>query len=199
VSLEDGYHDVPPGKVVAIVTHLEMRAPAKPRPARLPTGWQVNRADRPDLEWYRTLFHDVGHPWLWFSRLFLTDEALRAAIHDPDVEIWTLTDGTHHAALLELSFRTPGECELCFLGLAPALIGQGAGTFLMNLAIQQAWSREITRLRLQTGTFDSPQALPFYLKSGFVTTHQQVEIADDPRLTGHVPADAAPHVPVFRP
>ena len=37
----------------------------------------------------------------------------------------------------------------------------------------------------------------FYIRSGFKPTRQQVEIANDPRLTGILPREAGPHVPIF--
>lgn len=197
MSLSDGFHDVPPGKVATVVTHLEMRARAALRPVPAPKGWRLRRVETPQLAWYRTVFHDVGSDWLWFSRLVMEDSAVAAIISDPEVCIWTLSNGEADAALLELDFRTPGECELGYFGLAPALIGSGAGRFLMNAAIENAWARNITRFHVHTCTLDSPAALPFYMRSGFDATRQQVEIADDPRLTDRIARDKAAHVPMF--
>lgn len=196
--LADGLHDVPPGKVAAVVTHLEMRAPAPVRPA--PVKPDIRRVERLDLSWYRSLFRRVGgHDWLWFSRLNLDDAALGTIIADPDIEIWTIRHQKADEALLELDFRKPGACELAFLAVTPALGATGAGRALMNHAITRAWSRPITRFHLHTCTLDSPAALNFYRRSGFIPIRQQVEIADDPRLTGKLPLDAGPHVPVLRP
>lgn len=198
MSLSDGYHIVPLGKVATIVTHLEMRAPVPPRPVQAPKGWHLRLVENPKPDWYRTLFHDVGSDWLWFSRLNMNDDALNAVISHPDVSIWTLSNGSVDAALLELDFKTQKECELSFFGLAPALIGQGAGRFLMNAAIENAWARPIELFKLQTCTLDSPQALPFYRRSGFTPTHQRIEIAQDPRQNGCLAIDKAPHVPIFK-
>lgn len=199
MSLTDGFHDVPLGKVATIVTHLEMRARAPARPAPLPKGWHLRRVEQPTVDWYRTLFHDVGSDWLWFSRLHMPAPALQAIITDPNTHIWTLSNDQSDAALLELDFRQTGECELAFFGLAPALIGTGAGRALMNTAIEEAWSRPITRFHVHTCTLDSPQALSFYLRSGFTPIRQQVEIAEDPRLLGLMPKDKGPHIPIFDP
>ena len=180
-----------------MVTHLEMHARPKQRPVSPPQGWRLRRVEAPPLDWYRTLFHDVGADWLWFSRLVMPDAELQSILANPDVCIWTLSKDGMDAALLELDFREPDACELAFFGLTPALIGKGAGRFLMNAAIDAAWARPIRRFHVHTCTLDSPQALPFYIRSGFEPCHQQIEIADDPRLKGLLPKSAAPHIPLF--
>jgi GNAT superfamily N-acetyltransferase len=198
-ELANGCYDVPPGKVATVVTYLDMRTAAPPRPVPRPKGVTLDRVTDPDLDWYRDLFNRVGgQEWLWFSRLVMPDAKLRAILCDPDVETYQLTRDGQAQGLLELDFRQPGECELAFFGLTPALIGTGAGRYLMNRAIAIAWARPITRFHLHTCTLDSPAALSFYLRSGFVAARQQVEIADDPRLTGSLPEDAGTHVPMFR-
>jgi hypothetical protein len=47
------------------------------------------------------------------------------------------------------------------------------------------------------GAFDHPAALAFYQRSGFRPFRRQIEVADDPRLDGTMPRDAARHVPVI--
>ena len=44
---------------------------------------------------------------------------------------------------------------------------------------------------------DHPSALGFYRAQGFVPFARAVETFPDPRLTGHLPRDAAPHVPLL--
>lgn len=197
--LSDGFHDVPRGKVAAIVTHLEMQEKAPQRPAPTLNGVSLNRVATPSADWYKALFRKVGaEEWLWFSRLRMEDIALKAIIADPRVHIYTLRRDGQDEGLLELDFRHDGECELAFFGVANALIGTGAGRFLMNHAIELAWAEPITRFHVHTCTLDSPQALSFYVRSGFEPIRQQVEIADDPRLSGVLQDSAGPHVPMFR-
>jgi GNAT superfamily N-acetyltransferase len=88
-------------------------------------------------------------------------------------------------------------CELAFFGLTPGLVGKGAGRLLMQHAIERAWARPIDRFWVHTCTLDHPAALAFYVRSGFRAFKRQVEIADDPRLDGTLPPDAAPHAPVI--
>lgn len=197
--LEDGYHDVPAGRLAMVVTHLEMRAQADTGPADAPQGVQLRAVPSPTLDWYRDIFRRVGADWLWFSRLGLSDADLAAIIHDPAVQIFTLSMDGRDEALLELDFRVKDTCELAFFGLTGKLIGMGAGRYLMNHATKMAWSHPIRVFHLHTCTLDSPQALSFYQRSGFIPTRQQIEIAPDNRITGSAgfTRDHAKHVPVF--
>jgi GNAT superfamily N-acetyltransferase len=197
--IADGLHDVPPGKVAMIVTHLEMRAAPALSRATLPEG--VTFAPLPpDPARYRDLFRRVGlQEWLWFERMKVSDDDLVAVLAHPEVEAFTLRRDGRDEALLELDFRREGECELAYFGLTRALMGQGAGRYLMNEATSRAWSHPISRFHVHTCTLDSPGALAFYRRSGFTPVRQQVEICDDPRLNGLLPLDAGPHIPIFRP
>lgn len=198
MTISDGYSDIPAGKVAAVVTHLEMLAPAPARACPAAPGLELCRVERPEVEWYRGLYRRVGEEWLWFSRLLLPAEDLAAIIRHLDVEVHALRVNGADEGLLELDFRDAGQCELAFLGVTPRLIGAGAGRLLMNAAIERAWARPIRRLWVHTCTLDHPAALAFYRRSGFVPYRQQIEVADDPRLAGALPITAAPHVPLFR-
>jgi GNAT superfamily N-acetyltransferase len=194
--LSDGYHDVPPGKIATVVTHLEMRAPPGKTEAREGiAGVAVRHVQAPDLGWYRDLYRRVGADWLWFSRLRMSDAALAVIIRDPAVSVYALGNGGTDEGLLELDFRSPGACELAFFGLTAGLIGRGAGRHLMQHAVAEAWRRPIGRFWVHTCTLDHPGALKFYQRSGFTVVRQQIEVADDPRLSGVLPESAAPHVP----
>ena len=208
--LMNGYTDVPAGKLAFVTTSLQMLETAPQRPEWNDAPFDIRPVIRPDLAWYRDLYQRVGGDWLWFSRLQLTDVALSRILHDPDIAVYGLARSrpgaqTRVAAtdrldegLLELDFRTPGHCEIAFFGVTQALIGQGAGRQLMNAAIAYAWERPINRLWLHTCTGDHPGALAFYIRSGFTPYKRQIEIADDPRLTGLLPETTARHVPLLR-
>lgn len=199
--IDDGLHDVPPGKLAMVVTHLEMRTPpanlpdASALPA-LPEGVHFDKMPA-DVARYRALFDKVGRDWLWFGRRKLSDAALAEILNAPGVTLHVLRRDGRDLGLLELDFRTAGNCELAYFGLAQELIGGGVGRWLMGQAIRMAWAQPIKRFHLHTCTIDSPQAMRFYQRSGFTPVRQQIEIADDPRLIGLIPPDAAPHVPVF--
>ena len=195
--LEPGFYAVPQGCVATVVTHLEMRALVPPRPER--GDFVLRRVGNPGVGWYRALFRRVGaEDWMWFSRLVMAEAELLAILHDPKVEVYVAEGAAGEAGLLELDFRAGGECELAFFGLAPEAIGQGAGRWLMNRALELAWREGVGRVHLHTCTLDSPQAMDFYRRSGFAAVRREVEVLRDPRLSGHLPEDAAPGVPILR-
>lgn len=197
--LPDGYSDVPAGKLAAVVTCLQMRAPPALRDDPEQLGITLDRMAAPDLAWYRDLYARIGTEWLWASRLAMADADLAAVLHHPDVEVYGVMKAGRAEGLLELDFREEGVCELAFFGLTPATIGGGTGRWLMNRAIARAWSREaLQRFWVHTCTLDSPQALNFYIRSGFTPVKRQVEVFDDPRLAGILPETAAPVVPIIR-
>jgi GNAT superfamily N-acetyltransferase len=99
--------------------------------------------------------------------------------------------------LLELDFREAGQCELSFFGVTAKLIGGGAGRWLMNRALELAWSRPLQRFWVHTCTYDHPAAVTFYQRSGFRAFRRQIELEDDPRLHGTLPRHVAKHVPII--
>lgn len=196
--LPDGYSAVPAGKIANVVTCLEMLEKPPARPTRpLQAGTTIERLENPDLGEYRALFRAIGEEWMWFSRLVMPDAELGAILSHPDVYVYALTEGGRRIGLLELDFRTEGECELAFFGLVPDAIGQGAGRILMDAAIDKAWEKPIKRFWVHTCHFDHPGALSFYQRSGFRPYAFMVEVTDDPRLTGKMRRDAARHVPLI--
>jgi GNAT superfamily N-acetyltransferase len=197
MMLPTGYSNVPDGKIASIVTCLEMRAKPNLSAERSDVPWKLRPIAHADPDWYRELFRRVGIEWLWCSRLVMPDSELEAILHSPAVELYTLTREARDEGLLELDFREPGQCELAFFGLTKAMQGQGAGRWLMNRAIEGAWARAIERFWVHTCTLDHPDALNFYLRSGFRAYARRVEVMDDPRLTGLAPRDCAAHVPII--
>jgi GNAT superfamily N-acetyltransferase len=193
----EGYSEVPAGKLASVVTCLEMLAPMPARTDRADPPWQLRRVAAPRIGWYRELFARVGAEWLWFSRLTMPAQSLHTLLSDPAVEIYALSVDGRDEGLLELDFREPEHCELAFFGLTAALLGQGAGRWLMNRALELAWSHPIRRLWVHTCTLDHPGALAFYLRSGFRAYARRIEIADDPRLTGHALPTAGGHIPII--
>ena len=198
MTLASGFYDVPRGHLATVVTHLQMQArpPARPSPDAADLNLVQHETVSPD--WYRDMFRPIGQDYLWFSRLEMDETDLALIFENPDYELYTLQKQGEDLALLELDFRKEAECELAFFGLDAALIGSGAGRLLMNHAIDLAFARPITRFHVHTCTLDSPQALGFYVRSGFTPYRTEVEIAPDPRLTGDLPESAAPQIPMIR-
>ncbi|TNJ44016.1 GNAT family N-acetyltransferase [Phaeobacter sp. B1627] len=199
MTLPDGITDLAPGKIAAVVTYLEMTARPVARAVEKPAELTLLRHDAPDLEWYRKLYRRVGEDYLWFSRLLMAEDVLKAHLASEAVEVWSVHKAGEDLGLLELEWMPNGDCELSFFGLAPALIGGGVGRWLMEHAFDRAFSRPIKRFFVHTCTLDSAQALGFYRRAGFVPYGRAIEIVDDPRLSGVIGLDRAAHVPLLRP
>jgi GNAT superfamily N-acetyltransferase len=176
-----------------------LERPASRRARSFPPHVSLSSLNRSDRATYRALFRAIGESWLWSSRLVVPDDELAAVLNDDRVDILALRKDGDDVGLVELDFRQDGVCELAFFGLVPAAIGQGLGRLLMDTAIERAWSRPIHRFWVHTCTFDHPAALDFYVRSGFRPYAFHVEVIPDPRLTGHLPRHAAPHVPLILP
>ncbi|MFP5455627.1 MAG: GNAT family N-acetyltransferase [Alphaproteobacteria bacterium] len=188
---------VAPDQVATIVTSLEMRERPRPRPIPA-TPFRLTRWKQPGAEKYRALFRRVGEPWLWFSRLVMPEPELLAIIQDEAVEIYAVEDRRGiEIGMLELDFRIAGEAEIAFFGLVPELAGKGHGGWLMAQALGLGWRGGIDRMWVHTCTLDHPAALAFYRKHGFRPYARAIETFADPRLAGILPADSAPHVPLF--
>lgn len=198
-TAQNGYTTLPPGKLSAAVVYLEQRERPTPRPDPAVSDVALERLTDADLDRYLALFAAVGEPWLWFGRRIMARDGLAAILADPAVEAYALIRGGRDLGLVELDARTPFEIELAYFGLVPDALGDGLGRWAMNRALEKAWAREPSRVFVHTCNLDHPQALAFYVRSGFVPYARAVEIADDPRLTGHLPRSAGPHVPLIEP
>jgi GNAT superfamily N-acetyltransferase len=197
MTFPDGYTDLPPGKIASVVTYLEMLARPTAAMTDAPLGLSIRQVKRPSVDWYRKLYRAVGQDWLWFGRLRLSDEELLATIHDPRVDVYTLSDAKEDKGLLELDGRASAEVEIAYFGVTADLLGRGAGQFLMRHALAAAWDRAPKRVWVHTCTLDHPRALEFYLRAGFTPYKRAIEVADDPRLAGSAPRTAAPHIPII--
>ena len=193
----NGYYDVPDGKIASVVTYLEMTAPPPGSAPPEREDLTLRPVAEADPGWYRDLYRRIGDEWLWFSRLHQDDRALTEILHDPAVEVFALVHETRDAGLLELDRRDPDNVELAFFGVVPELIGHGAGHWLMAMAIALAFGPGPRRFWLHTCSLDHPRALAFYRRAGFVPYKRAIEIADDPRLNGLLPADTGPNVPLI--
>ena len=194
--LPDGYHVFPAGKIINVVTWLEMRSPPAV-PIAEPIG--LRRVPQPDVDWYRALFRRVGTPWLWTMHLELGDEELRAAIHDPRLPVFVALDGSEEVGLVVLDLHRPGEVEILDFGLVPEATGRRLGRRMMAATLEHAFAARPERVWLHTCTHDHPAAVGFYKACGFVADAAGIEVLDDPRLAGILPRDAAPHVALLEP
>lgn len=192
----DGYTDLPPGKIANIVTFLERRNPPDPSPPS--ADFVARSAAAPTAAWYRGLYSRIGQNWLWFSRAVMPDEALTALITASTTEILTVEKDGAAVGLAELDFANPGEAEIVTFGVVPEAFGTGAAHALMAGALAAAFRPGVARVWLHTCTFDHPAAVRFYGANGFLAYKFAIEVSNDPRHTGALPAGVAPHVPFIR-
>lgn len=197
ISLK-GITDLPPGKIAAIVTSLEMldKPPVRPDPPGM-AGFALDPIGRADVARYLAVYRLLGERWMWFSRLVKPVAEIEALLADTAIDFWAVRHQGHDVGLLELDFRVAGEGELAFFGLDETVIGQGAGRWLMNRALALAWAKPISRFWVHTCTLDHQGAPEFYQRSGFTVFRRSVEIDDDPRLAGQMRRDCVPHHPVI--
>jgi GNAT superfamily N-acetyltransferase len=188
------YEPLEDGELAAVVTFLEMLAPPGADPPE--STLRLRRVAEPDPENYRALFLKVGAPWLWFSRLAMSDDELGAILQDPGVELYEVAAVEPVVGMVELDFRQSGECEIAFIGLVPELAGQGYGRWLLARALRLAWRDGIARVHVHTCTLDHPAALAAYRRAGFTAFKRAVERFPDPRLLGILPPDCAPQLPL---
>ncbi|HWB50788.1 MAG TPA: GNAT family N-acetyltransferase, partial [Stellaceae bacterium] len=119
-------------------------------------------------------------------------------IGKPTTEIFVLYLGGVPAGYFELNAAAARETELCYFGLIPEFIGRRLGPFLLNAAIERAWSRPLERFWVHTCTFDHPRALPLYQRAGFVVYARRAVTFDDPRESGILPPSLThPLLPPF--
>src|SRR5580704_12604945 len=141
------------------VTYLEMFERPPPIPGPAPLGkLALMRAEAPTVSFYRYLYETVGTPWVWFERRQISDAALAAELEKTTTEVFVLYVNGVPAGYFELDGAQPRETELCYFGLVPEFVGRRLGPFLLNAAIEQAWSRSIERLWVHTRRFDHPKA-----------------------------------------
>jgi len=171
-----------------VITYLEMLE--RPTGRRVPAPLDklaLMRAENCTVSFYRYIYDTVGRPWLWFERRLLDAAALAALIAKPTIEIFVLYVRGVPAGFFELDTAAPRQIKLCYFGLVPDFIGRRLGPYLLQAAIDQAWSRPIDRFWLHTSTFDHPKALSVYQKAGFVVYDRRRVSFHDPRDSGILP------------
>ena len=194
-----GLTPVADDQLATVVTALEMAQ--RPRPRPLPASpFRLVHWPAPDSERYRILFRRVGGPWLWYSRLAMDEERLRAVLDDTGIEVYAAVDRAGiEIGMVELDFRTEGNCGLAYFGLIPELAGKGHGNWMMGHTLALAWRKEVRRVWVHTCTLDHPAALGFYRRHGFTPYKRTQETFPDPRLLGLLPLETAPQIPVLGP
>jgi len=200
VGIAGGYADRDRARPVTmledVITYLEMLE--RPAGRRVPAPLDklaLMRAENCTVSFYRYLYDNVGERWLWFERRLVDDAALAALISRPTIEIFVLYVRGVPAGFFELDTAAPRETKLCYFGLIPEFIGRRLGPYLLQAAIDQAWSRPIGRFWLHTSTFDHPRALSTYQRAGFVVYSRRPVLFEDPRESRILPSNLSHRPP----
>ncbi len=192
---QNGYVQLPPGKLANAVTWLEIAAP---RPEGLPSkdGLKLRRLGPRDAGAFRALYRAVGCDWLWAGLLARGEAEIALRLARPEVISFAADAGGEAVGMLDIEISGEGA-EVVYFGFVPAWTGKGHGAWLMDEAKRLAQAAGQRRLWLHTCTFDHPGAVAFYRRQGFSIYAVGYEVMDDPRLAGLLPRDAAPHVPLL--
>ena len=86
--------------------------------------------------------------------------------------------------------------DACTAGWRPGLISAGGRSARRWRTRRGAWRPGVKVVRVNTCSLDHPAALPAYLAAGFRAVRRAFESFPDPRLTGLLPEDVAPQLPL---
>jgi thiosulfate/3-mercaptopyruvate sulfurtransferase len=154
--------------LTAHVTRLEMTSPPKsslPVPVNIQTA--IMRTHEIPLAFYRFLHRQVGARWHWYERLRMTDEQLKAIIHNPKVSISVLYVDGAPCGFYELSQESDDVVELSYFGLFEHGLGLGIGKWFLLQALYSAWTSNPKVVTVTTNSLDHPRALQLYQQFGF--------------------------------
>jgi GNAT superfamily N-acetyltransferase len=165
-------------------TYLELRNPGDLRPAGgAELAARVERMEACPVDFYRTLYREVGERWHWRDRLAWSDERLAQHLARETVTVFVMRVGTDIAGYFELERDEDGSVEISYFGLRPEFFGRGLGGEMLTHAVREAWRAGARRVWLHTCTLDSPRALPNYLARGFQPFKEESYTTDLPVVT----------------
>jgi GNAT superfamily N-acetyltransferase len=194
--LDKGDVDLASAEIDVIITYMEMTAPPTRPTVPLPPGKHaLLRVDNPTIAFYRFLYNTVGEQWLWTDRRRMSDETLLSLVDHPEVELYVLYTGGQPSGFVELDRRPKPELAFAYFGLMNEFIGRGLGKYLLNWAVDQAWSYGPEKLTVDTCTLDHPRAIGEYQRAGFRPVKQMAKRMLDPRLEGYAPMHVVPRLP----
>jgi len=194
--LNKGDVDLSSAEIDVIVTYMEMAArPTRPSIPLPPGKHALLRVEKPTIQFYRFLYNTVGEEWLWTDRRRMSDEQLLKEVDHPEVELTVLYSGGQPAGFVEIDRRPKPAISFNYFGLVREFIGMGLGKYLLNWAIDQAWSYGPERLIVDTCSLDHPRAIGEYQRAGFQPVRQVHKRMLDPRLEGYAPMHVIPRLP----
>ncbi|MBI1275913.1 GNAT family N-acetyltransferase [bacterium] len=159
-------------------TILEMSMPPDKAMPVAPTGdMELMYAEDIPLSYYRYLYHRIGRPWHWSSRLRMDDTELTDYLHHPMHEAHVLYHKGAPAGYFELNLRNPEEARIPYVGLLPDHMGRGLGKYLIYTAVNLAWKHAPERVMVNVSSLDHPRALLLLQQAGFTVSRQERKLA----------------------
>jgi GNAT superfamily N-acetyltransferase len=157
--------------------YLEMKSLSDFKEKQTPKKLAIIEAEIKQFSLNKFLYQLVGGQWQWKDKLVLTDQQWKDYAENTNLRTWVAYYKGSIAGYFELEKQDEGNVQIAYFGLAPAFIGMGFGTELLNQAILSAWNWDGTqRVWVHTCSLDHESALNNYLARGFAVynnTHTQ--------------------------
>ncbi len=159
-------------RVAVTVTFLRMDRPPGDAAPGFPQGVHVAPLPAGSVAEYRGIYNAVGHKHVWWRRRVRPDAELERLWRHPPAAGSRLAAGTAPLGFYELDWRGMPAVNISYFGLLAPIIGQGLGRALLRHAVDAAWRLGARSITVNTCTADHPQALPNYLRAGFVPVRE---------------------------
>tara|TARA_Y100000588_G_C14148914_1_gene879678 strand:+ start:762 stop:1334 length:573 start_codon:yes stop_codon:yes gene_type:complete len=175
-------------KIETTVTYLAMRTPSsrfikQSSISRLNT--EIKHWEKPNVEFYRFLYNNVGGPWTWVERRLVSDQKLIDLISPKNVEIHLLYVDAKIAGFSEIVWSLDEKySEIKYFGLMPDFIGLGLGRYFLTNIINIAWKKATKKVTVNTCDLDHPKAVGLYLSCGFQVVKKVTELLPNPAEAG---------------
>lgn len=142
---------------------------------QLPANIEFSKIENIDIEEYKNIYHKVGDFWGWCGRLIISDEELKAILHNSQDEIYFMYIDGKIAGFCELFRHNYEDVELVYMGLIAEFIGKGYGKILLDFTKKTAWNKSTKRFWLHTCEYDGKNAVNSYQKAGFKIFKEQID------------------------
>ena len=157
------------------VTYLEMKEPRNWIGPPPPNGTRPDlKYDKdPDPSDFFKLYDMVGKMHAWYDMYRWGTRRIEQFLFHPRVLMSTMLINAGPCGFFLLDGRKDGECNIGFFGLNRKWIGKGLGSWLLKIAVSDAWSmKEVAKVTVNTCTLDHPRALGLYEAHGFAAVRR---------------------------
>ena len=122
-----------------------------------------------DININKFFYRQIGKNHFWRDRLLWSDNEWRKYINNKNLETGIMKINDNFVGFYEQEFHSDkNEIELIQMGILPEYQGKKLGSFLLKYIIQNAFTRDVDRLRVHTCSLDHKHALNNYLSKGLI-------------------------------